>query len=552
MKKSGALIVAIALLLSTPIHLLIAQVPDGFNYQAVARSIDGSVIPGEEIEVVVNILQGGEQGQLAYQEIHHVTTGESGYFSLVIGDAEEPSTGGYVPYFSGIDWNAGPYFLGIELSTANGMVNMGASPLWSVPYARVSESVVQPIPSLTIQDDKPLEEGASLLQVNRPEGIPVLSVTDRDVVVHIDTVSGTKGVKGGFAVGGYQLNKKQGENTLPYLSVTPDSVRIYIEEDPRQKGAKGGFAVGGYQLGKGNPFVYMHITSENEFIGYNAGKKINEGIYNTAIGYHSGAGLQNGNANVFVGYNSGYANEFGESNTFIGSGSGNNMIGGVDNVIVGKDAGFSNTGGNGNVFIGPYAGYNEDGSNKLYIENSIVDSGEALIYGDFDDNSVSINNSLGIGTYPSANNALEVNGDVAKTTDGGWNITSDRRVKTGIQDIEDAFGIISRLRPVKYKYNEVWRSRHPEIEDQWRYNFIAQEYAEVFPQSVQPGSERLDGEPVLQMDPAYAQVVAVKAVQELIRENESLRDTQQEQEEEIRQLREELNALKEAVSSFEK
>mgnify|MGYP006288407239 CR=1 FL=1 len=552
MKKSGALIVAIALFLFTLNQCLIAQIPDGFTYQAVARDNNGSVVPGEEIEVVVNILQGSEQGQLAYQEIHHVTTEESGYFSMIIGNADEPSTGGYVPYFSGIDWNAGPYFLGIELSTANGMVNMGASRLWSVPYANLSQNIVQPLPSLTIQSDKPMEEGESLLQVNRPEGIPVLTVSDRDVVVHIDTVPGTKGVKGGFAVGGYQLNKKQGENTLPYLSVTPDSVRIYIEEDPRQKGVKGGFAVGGYQLGKGNPFVYMHITSHNEFIGYNAGKKINEGIYNTAIGYHSGAGLQNGNANVFIGHEAGYTNEYGESNTFIGSGSGFNMIGGVDNVIVGRNAGFSNTGGNGNVFIGPYAGYNEFGSNKLYIENSIVDSGEALIYGDFDENSVSINNSLGIGIYPSANNALEVNGDVAKTTDGGWNITSDRRVKTDIQDIEDSFGIISRLRPVKYKYNEAWRSRHPGIADQWRYNFIAQEYAEVFPQSVQPGSESLNGEPVLQMDPAYAQVVAVKAVQELIRENESLRDTQQEQEEEIRQLREELHALREAISSLEK
>ena len=551
MKKTGALTIAMIMLFTASGLWLTGQVPQGFNYQAVARSNDGSVIPGEQIEVVINILQGSEQGQLAYQEIHHVTTEESGYFSLIIGDADEPSTGGYVPYFDGIDWNAGPYFLGIELSTADGMVNMGASRLWSVPYANLSQNIVQPLPSLTIQNDKPLEEGESLLQINRYDGVPVLSVFDQDVVVHIDTVSETKGVKGGFAVGGYQLNKKQGENTLPYLSVTPDSVRIYIEEDPQQKGVKGGFAVGGYQLGKGNPFVYMHITSHNEFIGYNAGKKINEGIYNTAIGYHSGAGLQNGNANVFVGYEAGYANEYGESNTFIGSGSGINMIGGVDNVIVGKDAGFSNTDGNGNVFIGPYAGYNESGSNKLYIENSIVDSGEALIYGDFDDNSVSINNSLGIGIYPSANNALEVNGDVAKTTDGGWNITSDRRVKTDIQDIEDAFGIINRLRPVKYKYNETWRNRHPQIADQWRYNFIAQEYAEVFPQSVQPGSENLDGEPVLQMDPAYAQVVAVKAVQELIRENESLRTSQQEQEDEIRQLREELNALKKAVSSLE-
>jgi len=61
-------------------------------------------------------------------------------------------------------------------------------------------------------------------------------------------------------------------------------------------------------------------------------------------------------------------------------------------------AGVFNTTGSGNVFLGYTAGYNETGSNKLYIDNS--NTATPLIYGEFDNNILTINGNLEvIGPY---------------------------------------------------------------------------------------------------------------------------------------------------------
>jgi hypothetical protein len=49
----------------------------------------------------------------------------------------------------------------------------------------------------------------------------------------------------------------------------------------------------------------------------------------------------------------------------------------------------------GNIFLGFKAGYNETGDNKLYIENS--NSATPLIYGEFDNDILTVNGKLGIG-----------------------------------------------------------------------------------------------------------------------------------------------------------
>jgi len=68
---------------------------------------------------------------------------------------------------------------------------------------------------------------------------------------------------------------------------------------------------------------------------------------------------------------------------------------GIRNTSIGTFAGMSSV-GNYNVFLGYYAGGNETGSNKLYIENSIADSDNALIYGEFDTNRLRVNGTLQI------------------------------------------------------------------------------------------------------------------------------------------------------------
>ncbi|MCD4697181.1 MAG: hypothetical protein K8S16_13170 [Bacteroidales bacterium] len=66
------------------------------------------------------------------------------------------------------------------------------------------------------------------------------------------------------------------------------------------------------------------------------------------------------------------------------------------------------------MFLGNRAGQNEQGSDRLYIENSEVDSSWALIYGEFDNDLLVFNNRVGIGIYPSdtANANLVVEGNI--------------------------------------------------------------------------------------------------------------------------------------------
>ncbi|MEO1654675.1 MAG: hypothetical protein AAFU64_14105, partial [Bacteroidota bacterium] len=65
------------------------------------------------------------------------------------------------------------------------------------------------------------------------------------------------------------------------------------------------------------------------------------------------------------------------------------------NTNIGTRAGYHNLEGEGNVFIGYQAGMEETGSNKLYIANNYLEA--PLIYGEFDNKSLTVNGSLGIG-----------------------------------------------------------------------------------------------------------------------------------------------------------
>jgi hypothetical protein len=282
----------------------------------------------------------------------------------------------------------------------------------------------------------------------------------------------------------------------------------------------------GYQAGFSNQMNF------NTFIGHMSGNQNTEGNFNTFLGALSGAYSKTGGANVFIGDKSGAYNDDGGNNVYIGSEAGY-LNNGTSNVIIGGNSNnqteFQSTGGR-NVIIGAGAAtYNHGSGNiligcgvvegetslddKLYIENS-GDNVNPLIGGDF------ALNRLGVGRMPSANN-LEVEGSASKTTAGSWLANSDRRIKTNITDISDAFAIMLKLRPVEFRYTEEYRANHPSVDDKVYYNFIAQEYREVFPDAVKNSGEFLSGtnDPILQIDSYNAQIVSIKAVQDLILDN---------------------------------
>ncbi|MEX0877780.1 MAG: tail fiber domain-containing protein, partial [Candidatus Spechtbacterales bacterium] len=130
--------------------------------------------------------------------------------------------------------------------------------------------------------------------------------------------------------------------------------------------------------------------------------------------------------------------------------------------------------------------------------------------------------NVGIGRM-SSTNKLEVEGAASKATAGDWLSNSDKRIKTDISSAE-GLEFLTQLNPVKFRYTDEYLTLHPEIENRVYYNFIAQEFAEVFPDAVQGSGEYLpDGSEILQLDPYNASIVTIKAIQELDIKIEELR-----------------------------
>ncbi len=363
----------------------------------------------------------------------------------------------------------------------------------------------------------------------------------------------TKGKKGGFAVGGYSRKTKGASDK--YFELKPDSARFTLITNGDADRANSLSVVtkpaGGDPAITGNSL--LNLTIQNYLIGHRTGESMTDGVENCFFGLESGVFNTSGTSNVFIGQNSGYANLNGDGNTFIGTkagrwqrvghnntflgalsgdeqieGSNNVYIGshagekksqGFENVFIGCNAGHNNQDGSHNIFIGHDAGFFETGGSKLIIDAYARDSSGALIYGDLFQGILRINNQLGIGRNALVN-ALEVEGEVSKTTAGTILANSDARIKTDVMDIENAIDIVMALRPVKFHYTDEWMEKNPVIADKVYYNYIAQDFAQVFPDAVRRGGDRLEeGENLLQLDSHPANIVAIKAIQELAEQN---------------------------------
>jgi membrane protease subunit (stomatin/prohibitin family) len=190
----------------------------------------------------------------------------------------------------------------------------------------------------------------------------------------------------------------------------------------------------------------------NSFLGLHAGYKNTTGASNTFLGYAAGYNNTTGNDNTFLGYQAGVSTTIGNYNLLLGYRAGYSNTSGSNNTFIGKNAGYSNTTGQGNLFLGYNAGYSETGSNKLYIDNSNTSS--PLIYGEFDNNIVTINGKLGIGTKtPAYSMELDTTGEnaaiAAKRTDGATNFMS-------ATDSYAQFGAVSN-HPVRILVNNAWK-----------------------------------------------------------------------------------------------
>lgn len=113
---------------------LLAQTPQGFSYQAVARDAGGTILATENIGVRIT-LKDGNGGPTLYQESHAATTNIYGLFNISVG-AGAVLDGD----FATIDWANVTPWMQVEMDPAGGnsFVLMGSQQLMSVPYALYS------------------------------------------------------------------------------------------------------------------------------------------------------------------------------------------------------------------------------------------------------------------------------------------------------------------------------------------------------------------------------------------------------------------------------
>ena len=303
---------------------LVAQAPQGFNYQAVARDGSGEPLANSAFNVTIGILSGTVSGPVIWEEEHAVNTNEMGLFTVMIGDPGATKTGGSAASFDAIDWSADIHFLKVQINPGGSYVDMGTTQLLSVPYALFSAQTANtddddadpgnelqdlslsgntlsltgdatsvnldtylddtnnwsklgevlyyntgnvgigtdaPIGRLEVRGNLSGEGSDPLFEVKRNDGQTVFAVYPDSVRVYINEAE-TKGTKGGFAVGGFNPATKAFTNE--YLRVTPDSVRVYLNDD-ETKGTKGGFAVGGFNpaIKQGGVQDYLVIAPDS-------------------------------------------------------------------------------------------------------------------------------------------------------------------------------------------------------------------------------------------------------------------------------------------------
>ena len=108
------------------------NVPQGMQYQAVARDLSGNILANQEISLKISLVGSGKSVLPYYTEMHKVTTNQLGLFALVIGAGKaEKGT------FSSVPWSTDEVWMQVNIKEKNSALykTISNSKLLAVPYA---------------------------------------------------------------------------------------------------------------------------------------------------------------------------------------------------------------------------------------------------------------------------------------------------------------------------------------------------------------------------------------------------------------------------------
>lgn len=151
--RTKQLLMTIALMFVGTLGVAFAQAPQGFNYQGIARDAGGNAVADQSVTLRLSIVDGATSTD-QYVETHQVQTNAFGLFTVQVGQGT-PVNG----TFAGVTWAAGNKLMKTEIDLGAGLVDLGTSPLMSVPYALVAGRTAVP-PQIALNDITNVNAGA--------------------------------------------------------------------------------------------------------------------------------------------------------------------------------------------------------------------------------------------------------------------------------------------------------------------------------------------------------------------------------------------------------
>ncbi|WP_421764968.1 tail fiber domain-containing protein [Ekhidna sp.] len=563
----------------------LAQVPETMHFQGyLADPGTGDAVTDGNYSLTFTIYDASSAGNNLWTESHSVVSVTDGYFSVILGTEGSPLALAFDTQYY-LEVQVGAETLSPRYTLSSSAYALNARNIYSATNGYVGIGTNAPDASLHIQGN---DTGDAIFEEFRD---------DNQVSLDLRKARGTSATPGALLTGdslgnidfmghdgtNFQVGARIGTSAATDFSTSPETNMAFYTYGPST-------------FGETDQDLYERVTinrygnlgvgtstpaSEFDIIGTDAAGGVLARIQNTDGTGWSGFVLRNdlgdafsismggstasnapGKFYIFNGYTSTSSlviNELGNVGIGTESPSTELEVEGTGQTELKIDAGtnaYLVLDANGNLDISGTI-FQKDGSTRGSIRYDhstggtddnllmIVDNAEAL--------RIQASGNVGVGRTPTAN-LLEVEGAASKTSAGDWLANSDRRIKTAISDIDNSIALIKKLRPVKFKYTEQWKAEHPSIKDKYYYNFIAQEYEKVFPESVQGSGEYLDGDSqeILQIDTYNAQIVTIQAVKDLIAKVEALEKENASLISDNQKLSAELADLKSSLSRIEK
>lgn len=502
------------------------NVPQGINYQAIARDASGEVLGNQSIHVKMVVLDGLANGTAVYEETHQDTTNAFGSFTLVIGQGS-PLTGP----FDDVDWSSGTKFLQVSIDPegGNNFIEMGTTPLLSVPYALYAAKSGDTPPPQTLHAGKGIVIASDSLintgDTDASDDLTVTSEAEGDVrgkfsALRVEQLQGTKlsipdsvGTGSVLKWDGAQW-KPDADNDTPSFWARPDSQNLSYPGDVLIGGATDHFdgpAESFAIRGKSKEW-YLGVENKEDEFGVDSGFFISQAdssdgtfhifengmllVPRLHIKQPSSTGLILQNEELGRGWLLGTRDNgklvFGEG-TFSDAGSSTTFT----RLAITQD---------GKVGIGPFNLDNP--THELHMVHASTGGGGATAGLKIENEGSNHNWWAFYTTNSSGELELYYKGSIRgefDPADGEYRQRSDGRLKRSVTPLSPTLEKVLRLQPSTYYFKDDENPTTPSL------GFIAQEVQPLFPELVGYAGEEQD---IMTLNYNGFSVLAIKAIQE--------------------------------------